>query len=74
MLDFSSTPLEEVLSEFNRRNRVKLALADPKSARLPIVASIRSDNIEGLVSLVATAAGLQAERRSDYEIVLRAAQ
>jgi len=74
LLDFSSTPLEEVLSEFNRRNRVKLALADPKSARLPIVASIRSDNIEGFVSLVATAAGLQAERRSDYEIVLRAAK
>ncbi len=74
LLDFSSTPLEQVLVEFNRRNRVKLVLAHPASARVPIVASIRSDNIEGFVSLVATAAGLRAERRSDYEIVLRAAK
>lgn len=74
LLDFSSTPLEQVLAEFNRRNRVKLVLADPANAHVPIVASIRSDNIEGFVSLVATAAGLRAERRGDYEIVLRAAK
>lgn len=74
LLDFSSTPLEQVLVEFNRRNRVQLVLADPASARVPIVASIRSDNIQGFVNLVATAAGLRAERRGDYEIVLRAAK
>ena len=74
LLDFSSVPLAQVLAEFNRRNRVQLVLADPASARVPIVASIRSDNIEGFVSLVATAAGLRAEHRGDYEIVLRAAK
>lgn len=73
LLDFSSTPLEQVLAELNRRNRVQLVLAAPASARVPIVASIRSDNLEGFVSLVAAAAGLRAERRGDYEIVLRAA-
>ncbi|MDB6169138.1 MAG: hypothetical protein JWM88_2002 [Verrucomicrobia bacterium] len=74
LLDFSSTPLAQVIAELNRRNRVQLVLADPASAGVPIVASIRSDNLEGFVSLLAAAAGLQAEHRGDYEIVLTAAK
>lgn len=74
LLDFSSLPLEQALAELNRRNRVQLVLAEPAKAQVPIVASIRSDNIEGFVGLVATAAGLRAERRGDYEIVLLAAK
>jgi len=73
LLDFSSQPLGEVLAQFNRRNRVQLVLADPAKARVPIVASIRSDNLEGFVSLVTAAANLRATRRGDYEIVLEAA-
>ena len=73
LLDFSSVPLAQVIAELNRRNRVQLVLAAPDSAGVPIVASIRSDNLEGFVGLVAAAAGLRAERRGDYEIVLRAA-
>jgi transmembrane sensor len=72
LLDFSSVPLADVIAELNRRNRVQLVLADPASAAIPIGASIRSDNIDGFVNLVASAAGLRAERRGDYEIVLHA--
>lgn len=74
LLDFSSTPLVYVLAELNRRNRVQITLADPTRAHVPIVASIRSDNIEGFVTLVTVAAGLRPERRGDYEIVLHAAK
>lgn len=74
LLDFSSVPLAQVIAELNRRNRVQLILADPASGRVPIVASIRSDNVAGFVSLVAAAAGLRAEPRGDYEIVLRPAR
>lgn len=74
LLDFSSVPLAQVIAELNRRNRVQLVLAAPKSAGVPIVASIRSDNLDGFVSLVSRAAGLRAERRGDYEIVLHAAK
>ena len=74
LLDFASIPLVEVLAELNRRNRIQLILADPASARVPIVASIRSDNLDGFVRLVSQAAGLRAEPRGDYEIVLRAAR
>ncbi len=74
LLDFSSTPLAEVIAELNRRNRLQLVLDDPASAAVPIVASIRSDNIDGFVTLVTAATGLRAERRGDYEIVLTAAR
>lgn len=74
LLDFSSTPLAEVIAELNRRNRVQLVLEDPASATVPVVASIRSDNLDGFVTLVAAAAGLRAERRGDYEIALVAAR
>jgi transmembrane sensor len=74
LLDFSSTPLVDVLTELNRRNRVQITLADPTRAHVPIVASIRSDNIEGFVTLVTVAAGLRPERRGDYAIVLHAAK
>jgi transmembrane sensor len=74
LLDFSSTPLAEVIAELNRRNRIQLVLEDDASAAVPIVASIRSDNLDGFVALVTAAAGLEAERRGDYEIALVAAR
>lgn len=74
LLDFSSTPLADVIAELNRRNRIQLVLEDTASAAVPIVASIRSDNLDGFVALVTAAAGLRAERRGDYEIALVAAR
>jgi transmembrane sensor len=73
LLDFNSTPLGEVLDEFNRRNsgRVRLVLADPTLGAIPIVASIRSDNVEGFVRLLQSAAGIRADDRGNGEMVLR---
>jgi transmembrane sensor len=73
LLDFSSTPLVEVIAEFNARNRMQLVLEEPTFASVPIVASIRSDNFDGFVRLLAASTKLRAERRGDYQIVLRAA-
>ena len=78
LLDFSSTPLAKVIAEFNRHSArssgVKLVIADPELDRLPIVASIRSDNIEGLVRLLELTADVHAERRGENEIVLHKAR
>ena len=71
LLDFSSAPLQVALAEFNRRNRVQFVLGDPALADLPIVASIRSDNIDGFARFLAATPGLQLERRGDTEIVVR---
>jgi transmembrane sensor len=70
LLDFSSAPLAVALAEFNRRNRVQFVLADANLGALPIVASIRSDNVEGFAKFLAAAPGVRIERRGATEIVV----
>jgi len=70
LLDFAAVPLERAIAEFNRRNRVQFRLADDRLAQLPIVASIRSDNVEGFAKFLERAPDVEVERR-DGEIVLR---
>lgn len=71
LLDFSSAPLAAAVAEFNRRNRVQFILADEELASLPVVASIRSDNVEGFAKFLAAAPGVEIERRGATEIVVR---
>jgi transmembrane sensor len=70
LLDFQSTPLAEVVAEFNRHGGPRLIIADPALESLPIVLSFRSDNVEGFVRLLELTADVRAERRGDA-IVLR---
>jgi transmembrane sensor len=72
-LEFADAPLAQVVAEFNRDNRVKLVVADPILAALPIGATLRSDNVEGFVRLLETSFQVAVERRSDGVIVLRRA-
>lgn len=72
LLDFSATPLAEVAAEFNRRNRTQLVLADPALREMPIVASFRSDNLEGFVRMLELSAGVSAERTGDTVVLRRA--
>ncbi len=70
LLDFDSTPLAEVVETFNRRNRARLVIGDEALGGLPIVASIRSDNVDGFVRMLEVTMGIRAERRPGGEIVL----
>ncbi|MBL9200855.1 MAG: FecR domain-containing protein [Opitutaceae bacterium] len=69
-LDFSSAPLATAIAELNRRNRVQFILADAELAAMPVVAAIRSDNVEGFARFLAAAPGVRIERRSADEIVV----
>jgi transmembrane sensor len=71
LLDFSSAPLALAVAEFNRRNHTQIEIADAELAALPIVASIRSDNVEGFAQFLASAPGVQIERRGDVIVVRR---
>ena len=71
MLDFTATPLAEVVAEFNRHNTVQLVVTDPDLAAVRISASFRSDNIDGFVRLVEVGFGARAEWRGDKEVRLR---
>jgi transmembrane sensor len=70
LLDFSSAPLAVAVAEFNRRNRVQFILADEDLAALPVIASIRSDNVEGFARFLAAAPGVRVEHRGTTEIVV----
>jgi transmembrane sensor len=70
-LEFDSTPLGEAILEFNRRNDLQLAIEDNALGELPVVASFRSNNPEGFVSLLEIAFDVEVNRVSDLEIVLK---
>ncbi len=74
LLDFESAPLAEVVETFNRRNPQRLVIGDEELRSLTIVASIRSDNVEGFVRLLEGTMGVKADRSSTGEIVLRRAR
>lgn len=70
LLDFSSTPLSEAILEFNARNEVQIVIADSELAHQPIVASFRSNNINGFVRLLKLTMGIEADRPEENQIVL----
>lgn len=72
LLDFQSTPLAEVVEEFNRHGGPRIVIADPELESLPVVLSFRSDNAEGFVRLLELTAGVRAQRRGDIIVLRRA--
>ncbi|MBI2513967.1 MAG: FecR domain-containing protein [Opitutae bacterium] len=72
-LEFSGTPLAEVIALFNRHNRTQFVLADAPLGRLRVSGSLRADRVEALVAMVETDFGVRADR-SDGRIVLHAAR
>jgi transmembrane sensor len=74
LLDFNSEPLANVVAVFNRRGSARLVIGDEALRTLPIIASIRSDNVDGFVRLLEATMGVRAERQPDGEIVLRRGQ
>ena len=78
LLDFSSTPLANVVAEFNRRaengHGVRFIIADPELASFPIEGWIRSDNREAFVRALELSGDVRVERRGEKEIVLHKAR
>ncbi len=72
LLDFSSAPLAEVVTSFNRLNTVQIIIGDAELRELPIVASFRSDNVDGFVRLLEATSSIRAERSSNTITLYRA--
>jgi transmembrane sensor len=60
-LEFSGTPLSQVVRMFNQHGRVRLMLADPSLGRLQLSGVLRADNVESLLLLLEGEFGLVAE-------------
>jgi transmembrane sensor len=63
LLDFSGALLSDIVEEFNRRNApIELVIDDAALAELQLSATLRSDNITGLLRFLESGFGIQAER------------
>lgn len=70
LLDFDSTPLGEIVEEFNASNPIQVVLGDPDLEMVSLSSSFWSDNVEGFVRLMESSFGMKAEWRGSREIVL----
>jgi len=73
-IQFSDTPLREVVARFNRQNAVQLVVADAILAERPVGGVFAADNVEAFVRLLEASGDIVAERRGETEIVLRKAR
>ncbi|HRJ46498.1 MAG TPA: FecR domain-containing protein [Opitutaceae bacterium] len=71
-LEFFETPLDEVLTEFNRHGGPQLVIGDPSLVALRVGGSFRADNAEAFVRLLEGGFGVQAERTAGRIILRRA--
>ena len=72
-LEFSDTPLGEMVAEFNRYNRHKLVVVDPDLAAKRFGGSFRPGDWAGFVRILHDNFGLSAEETED-QTLLRAAR
>lgn len=69
VLIFHDTPLAEVATEFNRYNRMKIVVNDPKTAKIEIGGTFAAANVEGFARVAQQLMGLHVESKTD-EIVI----
>jgi transmembrane sensor len=69
VLVFHQTTLGDAAREFNRYNRKKLVIADPRAAALMIGATFPTDDIEAFAHTAKNVFGLRVDDRGD-EIVI----
>lgn len=69
-LVFNNTPLDEVVEGFNRYNRHRLTLGDPRLRERTLTGIFRADNREGFVRLLRASVDVKAEQRTPHETVL----
>ena len=70
-LEFSGTPLVDVVLMFNRHNRQQLILGDAALADLKLSGLLRANNIQALLSLLSNQFQIQADFEGPDQIVLR---
>jgi transmembrane sensor len=73
-LEFSGTPLSQVIAAVNRYSPIKLTLADPSLGGVQLSGVMRADHINTLIELLEEVHGIRAERRGEHEILLSKAR
>jgi transmembrane sensor len=63
LLDFTDERLSTIAAKLNRSNPVHIIITDPELGEMRLSASLRSDNVEGLVRLLESHFAVRAEQR-----------
>lgn len=71
LVEFTGTPLSDVILEFNRRNHTQLVIGDPELSGRQITGALRPSNLDGFVELLQVTQEIEAERFGTSKIVLR---
>lgn len=74
VLIFDNQPLREVAAEFNRYNRQKLVIADPRVGDVTVGGTFRPTNVAGLTRLLGPGFGVKAVPVGDDRILLQMAE
>jgi transmembrane sensor len=70
-LIFDNTALADVAAEFNRYNRQKIVITDPKVARLTIVGTFPANDVEAIINTAREVFGLHTEQKNDRILISR---
>lgn len=70
VLNFTATPLSEVILEFNRRNHTQMVIADASLAAREVTATLRPNNLDGFLELIELTLQVRIKRESSDKIVL----
>lgn len=73
-LEFSATPLPEVIAMMNQHSRMQLVLSDSGLRNVHLSGMLRADDIDTLLRLLEEEHGIKAVRRGDSEFVLSRAR
>jgi transmembrane sensor len=69
-LEFTITPLREVITVFNRHNRIQFVIADSALEQLPLSGVLRADRVDALVEMLEAEFDIKALREGG-QILLR---
>lgn len=69
-LEFSSTPLTEVVRLLNEHSGTRLRLASPELGRVEISGALRANNLDPLFQILRTTYRVEAARQPDGAIIL----
>ena len=69
-LNFESTPIREVVAQFNRYNKVQLHVEDDELASRPISGVFNAANPQGFIAFIEATTSVQVKRESDGDIVI----
>ena len=73
-LQFSGTPLAEVVAQINTHGTTRVTLGDAALDKIEVSGVLRADNLDTLLELLAETHGIKAEKRGASDVVLTRAR